>query len=81
MLLPDKIAVSNYKSYMDGTLVDFDENGNIIEFILKSARFTKANIHNLYKTVNIYSFNYSSFEKFVVLVLHYLVKSSQKQVF
>jgi len=81
MLLQDKIAVSNYKSYMDGTLVDFDENGNIIEFILKTDRFPKANIHNLYKTVNIYSFNYRSFENFIVPELNNLVESGQKQVY
>ena len=81
MLFPDKIAVSNYKSYMDGTLVDLDKNGNVIEFILKSNMSYKTDIHDLYKTVNIYSFNYSSFEKFIVPNLNNLIDSGQKQVY
>ncbi|MFC1785149.1 sugar phosphate nucleotidyltransferase [Candidatus Neomarinimicrobiota bacterium] len=81
MLLPDRIAVDNYKSFMDGTLVDIDKNNNVIEFILKSNKSHKADIHNLYKTVNIYSFSYDSFEKFVVPNLNNLIDSGQKQVY
>ena len=81
MLFPDKIAVSNYKSYMDGTVVDIDKNSNVIEFILKADKSHKANIHDLYKTVNIYSFSYNAFNKFVVPELNYLVKSGQKHVY
>ena len=81
MLFPNKIAVSNYKSYMDGTLVNIDKDSNVIEFILKSDKSHKVNIHDLYKTVNIYSFSYNSFNKFVVPELNNLVKSGQKHVY
>lgn len=81
MLLPDRIAVDYYKQYMDGTLVNIDKNSTVIEFILKSDKSKKVNIHNLYKTVNIYSFSYDSFNSFVVPKLNNLVKSGQKHVY
>ena len=81
MLLPDRIAVDNYKSYMDGTLVDIDKNNNVTEFILKSQTSDHVNIYDLYKTVNIYSFSYKSFNKFVVPKLIDLIDSGQKQVY
>lgn len=81
MLLPDRIAVDHYKSYMDGTLVDVDKNSNVIEFILKSDKFKQTNINDLYKTVNIYSFSHSSFNKFIVPKLNSLVDSGQKHVY
>ncbi len=81
MLLPDRIAVDNYKQYMDGTLIDIDKKNNVIEFILKADKFPKDNIYNLYKTVNIYSFSYNSFNKFVEPNLYYLIESGQKHVY
>ena len=81
MLLPDRIAVDNYEPYMDGTLVDIDQNNNVNKFILKSDQTSKVNINDLYKTVNIYSFNHSLFNKFVVPKLNNLVRSGQKHVY
>jgi len=81
MLIPDRIAVDNYKSYMDGTLVDIDKNNIVIEFILKSEKSDLINIFNFYKTVNIYSFSYKTFNGFVVPELKNLIDSGQKQVY
>lgn len=53
---PNLVAVARYESWMDGTVVDIDENNRILNFIPKdSFRFDE--IHSYYKTINIYKFS------------------------
>lgn len=77
---PDRIAVSNYESYMSGTLVDINENDVVSEFIIKKDLSDKEKAQ-LYKTVNIYSFGHGSFQNLVVPQLNKLIESGQKQVY
>ncbi len=55
------VLVDKYQSWMDGTVVELNENGEIKSFIGKSD-FTFDNVENYYKTVNIYKFS-SSFSE------------------
>lgn len=48
--------VAKYESWMDGTMVQIDDENNIVNFITKAA-FDYADIHKYYKTVNIYKFS------------------------
>lgn len=54
-------VVSKFESWMDGTVVKFDKNKNIIDFIDKKA-FDFEQTDSYYKTVNIYKFS-KSFSK------------------
>ena len=53
---PDITLVDKYESWMDGTMVTLDEENNIENFVSKKA-FKYSDIHNYYKTVNIYKFS------------------------
>lgn len=48
--------VSKYQTWMDGTMVQIDDEDNIVNFIPKKA-FDYADTHTYYKTVNIYKFS------------------------
>ena len=48
--------VAKYESWMDGTMVQIDDENNIVNFVTKAA-FDYADIHKYYKTVNIYKFS------------------------
>ncbi|WP_372643868.1 aminotransferase class I/II-fold pyridoxal phosphate-dependent enzyme [Ancylomarina sp.] len=50
---PNLAVVAKYESWMDGTVVTLDENNNILNFIPKT-HFDYQQLHNYYKTVNIY---------------------------
>lgn len=49
-------VVSKFESWMDGTVVKFDEENNIVDFIGKN-NFDFNQIDSYYKTVNIYKFS------------------------
>ena len=53
---PDITLVDKYESWMDGTMVTLDEENNIENFVSKKA-FKYSDVHNYYKTVNIYKFS------------------------
>lgn len=53
---PSLALVAKYESWMDGTVVTLDEDNNIKSFLDKK-HFEFADIHNYYKTVNIYKFS------------------------
>lgn len=53
---PNLALVARYQSWMDGTMVNIDEDDNIVNFVPKKA-FNYADIDSYYKTVNIYKFS------------------------
>ena len=53
---PNLALVAKYESWMDGTMVTVDKEGNIVSFVPKKA-FNYDNIGLYYKTVNLYKFS------------------------
>lgn len=53
---PNLALVAKYESWMDGTVVTLDEENNITRFLGKKD-FQYEEIHEYYKTVNIYKFS------------------------
>lgn len=53
---PNLALVAKYESWMDGTMVQIDDERNIVNFISKAA-FNYADAQSYYKTVNIYKFS------------------------
>jgi len=53
---PNLALVAKYESWMDGTMVRIDAEGNIVNFVPKKA-FNYADVAHYYKTVNIYKFS------------------------
>ena len=62
---PNIALVAKYETWMDGTMVRIDSDGNILNFIPKKA-FRFEDTGDYYKTVNIYKFSRSfSSEKYI----------------
>ena len=53
---PNLALVAKYETWMDGTMVQIDDDQNIVNFISKAA-FNYADVDSYYKTVNIYKFS------------------------
>ena len=53
---PNLALVAKYETWMDGTMVQIDDEQNIVNFISKAA-FNYADVDSYYKTVNIYKFS------------------------
>ena len=53
---PNIALVAKYETWMDGTMVRIDQDGNIVNFIPKKA-FNYNEVASYYKTVNIYKFS------------------------
>ena len=53
---PNLALVAKYETWMDGTMVQIDDEQNIVNFISKAA-FNYADANSYYKTVNIYKFS------------------------
>lgn len=53
---PNIALVAKYQTWMDGTMVQIDDDNNIINFVPKKA-FDYNDISTYYKTVNIYKFS------------------------
>lgn len=53
---PNLALVAKYESWMDGTMVQIDQDNNIVNFVPKAA-FDYKQIDLYYKTVNIYKFS------------------------
>ena len=62
---PNLALVDKYESWMDGTVVTLDKDQKITRFIDKSG-FDFSEIHNYYKTVNIYKFSKEFSKKYYV---------------
>lgn len=55
---PDLALVAKYEKWMDGTMVNIDDDRNILNFISKK-EFKQSEVDKYYKTVNIYKFSKS----------------------
>ncbi len=77
---PDRIAVSDYQNHMSGTLVDIDSNNIVTRFIVNDELSEEEKVV-LYKTVNLYSFDYQNFSGLIAPKLRKLIDSGQKQVY
>lgn len=53
---PNIALVAKYETWMDGTMVRIDSDGNIVNFVPKKA-FNYQEVDSYYKTVNIYKFS------------------------
>ena len=53
---PNLALVAKYETWMDGTMVRIDHDGNIVNFVPKKA-FRYEDVDQYYKTVNIYKFS------------------------
>lgn len=53
---PNIALVAKYETWMDGTMVRIDQDGNIVNFVPKKA-FNYQEVDSYYKTVNIYKFS------------------------
>lgn len=53
---PNIALVAKYETWMDGTMVRIDGDGNIVNFVPKKA-FNYQEVDSYYKTVNIYKFS------------------------
>ncbi len=62
---PNLALVDKYESWMDGTVVTLDKDQKITRFIDKNG-FDFSEIHNYYKTVNIYKFSKEFSSKYYV---------------
>ena len=78
MSYPDSIAVSPFKSYMDGTIIT-TKNNYVKMMYLKSSKIKPEKSETLYKTVNIYSFSISNHKNFIQPSVNKLVKSGSHQ--
>ena len=78
MFYPDSIAVSPFKSYMDGTVIT-TENNYVKMMYLKSSKIRPEKAETLYKTVNIYSFSKNNHKNFIQPSVDKLVKSGSHQ--
>lgn len=53
---PNIALVAKYETWMDGTMVRIDSDGNIVNFVPKKA-FNYQEVDSYYKTVNVYKFS------------------------
>ena len=78
MSYPDSIAVSPFKSYMDGTIVT-TKNDYVKMMYLKSSKIKPEKSETLYKTVNIYSFSKNNHKNFIQPSVNKLVENGSHQ--
>lgn len=81
MKKPGLIAVEAFQSYMNGTVVDLDEESNVRAMYLNSSEDRPQQINGLYKTVNLYSFSYKDFHKHIVPILKNLINEGHSDVY
>ncbi|NLM40235.1 MAG: aminotransferase class I/II-fold pyridoxal phosphate-dependent enzyme [Firmicutes bacterium] len=72
---PDLALVAKYESWMDGTVVTIDENRNI-RSILDKRQFRFEDVHEYYKTVNIYRFSKEFADSSYVPFLEAFIKAA-----
>jgi len=75
------IGIESFKGHMDGTVVSLSDSGNLSRMYLNSSPDRPKDASNLYKTVNIYSFNIKSFKEFVVPILKDIVHTGRLDVY
>jgi histidinol-phosphate/aromatic aminotransferase/cobyric acid decarboxylase-like protein/CTP:phosphocholine cytidylyltransferase-like protein len=77
---PDLVLLAKYESWMDGTVVELDENLKILNFI-SGSKFDFFNKKNLFKTVNLYKFSKAFSIKHYVPFLHAYITSCGDNVY
>ncbi len=81
MFYPNRMAVDHYKSFMDGTVVSISDDKIVNKIYLKSNPERPSDLSNMYKTVNIYSFDYIDYLNTIAPRLKMLIKSDQTHVY
>lgn len=71
---PNVVAVAKYENWMDGTVVELDDEGRVSNFINKKS-FQFVEKENYYKTVNIYKFSRDYSRKFYLPFLEAYIQS------
>jgi len=77
----NSMAVEKFKNFMDGTVVSLSDFNNVNQIFLKSSIERPTDLSKLYKTVNIYSFNGSDFQNFIVPILKELLDEGRLDVY
>ena len=80
MSYPDSIAVSPFKSYMDGTIITTKDD-YVKMIYLKSSKIRPKKAETLFKTVNIYSFSKNNHKNFIQPTVNKLVESGSHQTY
>lgn len=74
------VAVSKYKTWMDGTVVTIDNN--YINNIYTKKEFNSENIRNYYKTMNIYKLSRNfSVEQYVPYLERYILENKKNEFY
>lgn len=77
----NQMAVSEYKSHLDGTVVTLTKNTLVDQMYMKSDIDSTLNLHETYKTVNIYSINNKDFHDLVVPVFERKIKNGKVNIY
>ncbi len=73
------VLLSSYKPWMSGTVAEIDKKSGAIKRLISSSdQYGDFNYNNKYKTINIYSFEYEFFEKYLKPSLNLYVKTNTK---
>lgn len=81
MFYPNRMAVDHYKSFMDGTVVSISDDKIVNKIYLKSNPERPSDLSNMYKTINIYSFDHIDYLNTIAPRLKMLIKSDQTHVY
>ena len=68
------VSVAKYEQWMDGTVIQIDQDKNVLEFIEKK-NFSFSQVENYYKTVNIYKFSKEFINKEFIPFLDAYIKA------
>ncbi|TVQ46286.1 MAG: phosphocholine cytidylyltransferase family protein [Saprospirales bacterium] len=75
------MAVEKYKEFMDGTVVTLNDSITVKKMYLKSTPNRPTDLSEIYKTVNIYSFNLADFQEAIVPALKELLDEGRLGVY
>lgn len=73
-LSPNLSVVASYENWMDGTMMEIDDNKNVINLVTKES-FNIVHVSNYYKTVNIHKFSKEFSRKKYVPFLEAYIKA------
>jgi len=76
--LANKVVVDKFKSGMDGTVVEINQNNQITKLITGEDQDINFNYSNKYKTVNVYLFTNQFLKKFFLPYLNLYIKTQSK---
>ncbi len=75
------MLVDRYQSFMDGTVVSLKPSGEVNQMFLKSSSIPSQDSMSLYKTVNVYSFDFKDFKNIIVPHLQALLDNGHLNVY